>query len=480
MIMKCNKNNDIIQKALQEIYQTYPRVHNIIQEITQAGGKAYFVGGAVRDILLQRPIKDLDIEIHGLSIEQVASLLCLFGTVNYVGKAYGVFKIMDLPVDWSLPRKDSSGRKPQVTIDPAISIKDALVRRDLTMNAMAIDTQSEVLIDPFNGSDDIARNILRVPDTDFFDQDPLRFYRVMQFISRFQMYPDDALQTICRSMDISKVSRDRICQEFTKMLLQSKRPSLGIRWLHTINRLHDILPELANTVTIAQDPRWHPEGNVFEHSMQALDAAAAMHYADDDEKLCILYAALCHDLGKVSTTFQDAKGIHSYGHAQAGQKYARTMLNRIVVNKKLIKKVTGLVRWHMYVYDMPDSKQEQKTYFFVKRLAYYLSLYNVNIALFAYLVLADRRARNASSHEPLITPIPQVDRLLEFAHKLGVAYDKETPLLTGTDFMTVCPEGPAIGHAVAYAYRMQLKKQYDKETLKKLVIKQLFSSKKHS
>src|SRR5205085_717907 len=127
-------------------------------------------------------------------------------------------------------RIDSAGRKPQVTVmDMPIDV--ALRRRDLTMNAMAIDLAEMVLHDPLNGAEDIRMKTLRSPDPSFFTQDPLRFYRVMQFIGRFEMYPDAALQELCKQMDIANISRERIEMEFNKLLLQSKQPSSGIRWL---------------------------------------------------------------------------------------------------------------------------------------------------------------------------------------------------------------------------------------------------------
>lgn len=469
--MGCNENKSIIRATLQRLYDSYPMISTIIGSLDLAGAKTYFVGGVVRDILLQRVIKDIDVEIHGLSADVVAMILQRFGAVNYVGKIYGVFKINSIPVDWSLPRCDTAGRKPHIVINPDMSLENALIRRDLTMNAMAIDSQSEELIDPFNGAMDIKQKILRTPDVCFFSQDPLRFFRIMQFISRFEMYPDQQLQAICCRMDISDVSRERIQQEFAKMLLFSKKPSLGIRWMLDINRLSEVLPELADTVHVPQDPRWHPEGNVFEHSMQALDAAATMEYSDDNEKLCILYAALCHDLGKVSTTFQDEKGIHSHGHAHVGQPYVRSMLSRVTGNKKLISKVVGLVRWHMYLYDMPNDASEKKIAFFVKRLAYYLSLYKVNIIMFARLVIADRQGRNCQGPSPLTQQVPEVDLLLMYARKFDVAYDKEAPLLTGADFIEFFKQGPIIGMAVKEAYRRQLKGVQDPQLLKRMVIR---------
>src|SRR5581483_2368303 len=179
--------------------------------------------------------------------------LSLYGPVSLVGKVFGVFRIHGLDIDWSLPRSDSSGRKPEVQIDPFMGYKEAFARRDLTINAMGIDLVSHALIDPFNGCADLKAGILRAPDAAFFVQDPLRFYRVMQFIGRFGYRPDDELNRICASMDIATVSRERIEVEFEKLFLRSEQPSLGLRWIEKLGRMREVLPELAATVGVMQD-----------------------------------------------------------------------------------------------------------------------------------------------------------------------------------------------------------------------------------
>lgn len=472
--MKCNKIKEIVQKTLHDLYVQYPMIYDIISAINDQGGRAYYVGGMVRDMFLGLSIKDIDIEVHGLSQEALASILTSFGRVDYVGKAFGVFKLSCLPVDWSMPRSDTSGRKPVVTINEHMDLKQALRRRDLTINAMAIDACNQELIDPFNGYTDLQHNILRATDVSFFTQDPLRFFRVMQFVSRFNMFPDNQLQVLCKQMDIAHVSRERIEQEFCKMLLRSHAPSLGIRWLASIGRLHEVLPELAATIGVKQDIRWHPEGDVFEHSMQALDAAADLSCNDDDNsRLIILYAALCHDLGKVTTTFKDAKGIHSYGHAQEGVAYARIMLQRLTHNQALLHAVCGLVRWHMSPGELTKAKPLA-----YKRLAYRLSYYNVTMAMLAQIAYADRRGRNVHSTQPLQVDIPEIDYFVKRAQDAGVFYEPEAPLLTGKDFINELTPGPIIGLALKKAYEKQIEGVTDKAALKKMVLKGLSSIRK--
>ena len=152
------------------------------------------------------------------------------------------------------------------------------------------------------------------------------------------------------------------------LFLYSARPSLGIRWLHTIGRLHDVLPELAATVGIKQNPQWHPEGDVFEHTMQAIDAAVviAQKYDNEFDKLVLLYAALCHDLGKVTTTIVVDGVIKSIGHEKDSKKFARTMMKRITHNVDLIGAVSSLVLYHMTPLQFTSNKAKLPAY---KRLA---------------------------------------------------------------------------------------------------------------
>lgn len=467
--MKFNKIQDIIQRDLTTVYITYPNLSQILKAIDEHEGQAYFVGGMVRDMLICSPIKDVDIEVHGLTEDQLARILQKFGHVDVVGKSFGVLRLHGVDIDWSLPRADSAGRKPIVAIDPFMPIDLALARRDVTINAMAIHAASQMLIDPFGGLQDIEDGILRSPNIDFFSQDPLRFFRIMAFISRFEMYPDLALHTLCTTMPIETVSRERIEQEFAKMLLRSKRPSLGIRWLNQIGRLQELLPELAATVGVEQSQKWHPEGDVFEHSMQAVDAAAQLTYVSDEEKLTVMYAALCHDLGKAVTTTHEADGIHSHGHEASGEPLARALLKRITHNTALIDKVAKLVRWHMEPAHFIHGDAKLPAY---KRLAHKLAP-DVNIAMLLKVVAADRRGRNGMSHEPLTHDDSGLAAFAQKAQEAQVSHDREPALLTGKDFLDHISPGPALGKAVSRAYELQMDGETNKETLKHIVLDEL-------
>ncbi|MEX0940535.1 MAG: HD domain-containing protein [Candidatus Babeliales bacterium] len=462
--MQHKKIEPALQKKLDKILAQYEPVKAIAQKIFKKEGVPFIVGGAVRDLFLGLSIKDLDIEVHGLSLEELENILKEFGSVNLVGKVFGVLRLHNLDADWSVPRTDEPGRKPKVTLDPTMSFEKAFLRRDLTMNAMGINIITYELIDPFNGLHDLENGILRTPEPTLFLEDPLRFYRVMQFIGRFEMQPDKQLNELCKSMDISTVSKERISEEFNKLFLKSDKPSFGFRWLDSIGRLTEILPELAASKKVEQGKKWHPEGNVFEHTMQALDAAARLEYESDEQKLIIMYAALCHDLGKVTTTEENDDAITSRGHAQEGERLAKKMLKRIMNNKELIKTVAKLVHYHMQPLEFERGKAKLPAY---KRLAKKLAP-EANLSLLVKLAIADRQGRNPKGHEPLDTMPEAITDFIKKAKQAGVFERVEEPILQGKDLLDVMEPGPQMGKVLDKAYQIQIEKGIiDKQELKK-------------
>jgi tRNA nucleotidyltransferase (CCA-adding enzyme) len=481
MLKKDSKN---VQERLEQILKKYPLLDSIVKKIEEAGGRSFLVGGAVRDLFLDLDIKDIDIEVHGLSIIQLSDILGEFGVVDLIGKSFGVLKIHGLPIDWSIPRRDLSvevlgdlgnsgisGRKPIVELDPNMSLESAFRRRDLTINSMGINLISKELVDPFDGLKDINNKILRATDPDFFIEDPLRLFRVMQFISRFKFFPNKELNEICKKMDISKVSRERVESEFEKMLLKSERPSLGIRWLKDIGRLKDIFPELNAVVGVPQDSQWHPEGDVFEHSMQTLDELAKLLSLEKDEwsnreKLILLYAALCHDLGKSTTTKLIEGRIKSIGHDIEGVDKTKKFLKRIMNNRDIIKAVSLLVRYHMQPLMFVKGGAGASAY---KRLANKLAPHT-NIRKLALLAIADRRGRKIDEHKPDAC-IKDVIKFIETAKNYGVYEGFERPILQGKDLLDVVSPGPELGRLVKEAYKIQIDRNIkNKDELKRLVI----------
>lgn len=449
----------------QAFFDFLQKIQAPLAAIKAAGGVSYLVGGCVRDLILDRPLKDFDIEVHNLTIEQLEKILMQSNHVRLVGKKFGVLRIDHLDVDWSLPRKDSKGRKPEVTIDPFMTIQEACKRRDLSMNAMAIDLHTissdimKSIIDPYGGLEDIKHKRLRAIDKDLFLEDPLRFFRVMQFIGRFEMQPDAHLNEICSSMSLwdsqtnTPLARERIFEEIKKLFLKSHRPSLGIRWLHSINRLQEIFPELYNLVGIMQAIEHHPEGDVFEHSMQALDAAAQLSYYgnnDPEEKFIIMIAALCHDLGKAVTTDEQ---FHAYGHEEKGVDLAYSMLKRITDDQKIIHMTKKLVRHHLAPFAFLRENASPKAY---KRLASKLAP-DVTLQQLVLVALADFQGRNGTSHEPLSDIGHDLyQAFLTQAQQAEVFHGPEMPVLLGRHLLDIIPPGQELGQLLKLAYHIQI------------------------
>lgn len=251
-----------------------------------AGGRALLVGGYVRDALNGAPVKDVDVEVHGLPLDALVATLRPLGRVNEVGRSFGVLKlklnrrIAGEPdeIDVSLPRRDSrqgpGHRGIQATADPFLGIVEAARRRDLTINAIAYDPLLGAWEDPFHGREDLERRILRAVDAATFGEDPLRALRVAQFAGRFEFAVDPALEALCRAMPLHELPAERIRGEVEKLLLRSRRPSLGWNYAWRIGAWAKVLPE-------------------WGEAPEALDRAAAAPIDGEARRLALLLAAGC-------------------------------------------------------------------------------------------------------------------------------------------------------------------------------------------
>lgn len=467
-----------MQADVQYLKNLLSSVTPILFSLKNKGAISYLVGGCVRDLVLGIKIKDIDIEVHGISLEVVQEVLSSFGEVSLIGKQFGVLRLHGNDIDWSLPRRDSQGRKPTVSIDPTLTFPQAALRRDISMNAMGINLNDLIdpvataytIIDPYGGLEAIKRKELAAVDVNLFIEDPLRFFRVMQFIGRFEMKPNDDLNTLCRTMRLSDtytnqpIARERIEEEIKKLLLKSKRPSLGFRWLASINRLEEIFPELFALIGVPQNPVYHPEGDVFEHAMQALDACAQMSFDSDDEKICMTLAALCHDLGKPATTDDQ---LRCYGHDAAGVPIAKKLLSRFTHDQALITTVSKLVHFHMRPLGLVAGKAKPAAY---KRLAMQLSP-EVSMHQLGLLALADWRGTNPQGSDPLPNTFPEIDEFMQKATFANVIHKPELPVLQGRDLIEEVKPGPLMGEKLKLAYEIQIEEGItNKEALKKRVL----------
>lgn len=440
--------------------------------IGSSGGRACFVGGCVRDSLLGREPEDVDIEVYGLSIDRLQEILSSRGKVDLVGRQFGVLRLSGLDVDWSLPRADSAGRHPLVTFDPGMSAGEASRRRDLTMNAMLRDVLSGELIDPWGGQRDMENRTLRAPDTRLFVEDPLRFFRVMQFTARFEMQPDEELDRVCRGMMLDGVARERVEEEFAKLLLKAERPSLGLRWLERVGRLDEVLPGTAALRNTPQDPEWHPEGDVWTHTLQVVDAAARLREGERGRDLMLIWAALLHDLGKPVTTVEEQGRLRSPEHYRESVRLARPILTERLGTLRLREGARKLIAEHMKPLQFHQNRSSAKAF---KRLALKLSP-EADLELLSSLALADGRGTNPQSDEPLTDELEMVDWFRGMARESRVEREPEKPVLLGRHLLDTLSPGPEMGRALKAAYRIQLDEGItDPEELKKRALGETFN-----
>ncbi|MEE9292334.1 MAG: HD domain-containing protein [Acidobacteriota bacterium] len=326
-------------------------VLEMARALRDAGGRAFLVGGWVRDRVAtrtadERPLPEtdnFDMEVYGLAPDTLRRALQRFGRVNLVGESFAVYKVTppgiekEHPVvDVSLPRRDTKvgagHRGFEVSGDPHLSYEEATRRRDFTINAMMLDPLDGALIDPWDGRRDLDRCLLRAVDPKTFVEDSLRVLRAVQMAARFEFDIEEATARLCRGIDLSDLPAERIQGEMEKLLLKARRPSKGLEWADRLGVVDRLFPELAALKGCEQEPEWHPEGDVWVHTLLAIDRAAEESAALSKEKrLAVMLAVLCHDFGKPATTaFVDGR-IRSHEHEEAGIEPTAAFLDRLKI-----------------------------------------------------------------------------------------------------------------------------------------------------
>lgn len=437
---------------------TAPFIQPILAAIQAAGGHPLIVGGAVRDALMGVEPSEFDIEVYGMPINQLLELLAGFGRVDAIGRSFGILKLRTpagQELDISLPRRESkigAGHRGFLTTpDPTMTPREAAARRDFTWNALALTPAGE-LLDFFNGAADLRAGIIR-HTTAAFAEDPLRVLRAMQFAARFDMRLAPETVALCRTLlpEASTLATERIWGEWQKWALKGRTPAAGLRVLAETGWLI-LYPELVALIDCPQDSLWHPEGSVELHTQYVVNAAATIADREQlagNQRAILLFAALCHDLGKPATTAIGADGrIRSPGHAQAGVELAESLLRRIGCPRALVAQVAPLVREHMAHIGMQVSDRT------VRRLA--LRLVPTTITQWGQLVEADHSGR-----PPLPASNPAAT-IVALSKQLSVSTGRPTPILQGRDLIaTGLTPGPALGAVLERAYQAQIDGAFD-------------------
>ena len=322
----------------------------IAEKVALEGGRAFYVGGLVRDHILGRENKDVDIEIHGITPEKLVGILETFGEITKTGLSFGVFGLKKYEIDIAMPRKETAigrgHRDFEIDVDPFIGYEKAALRRDFTMNAMMEDVLTGEVLDFFGGREDMKKQLIRHVNDATYQEDALRVLRAAQFAARFQFEIAEETRALSRTMSLTELAPERILGELNKALLKAKKPSIFFEEMRRMGQLSAWFPELQALIGVPQNPVHHPEGDVWTHTMMVLDAAAELR-SDASYPEGFMMSALTHDFGKAVSTVVEEHKVSAIGHEKTGIALARQFLRRISNENKLERYVLNMVELHM-------------------------------------------------------------------------------------------------------------------------------------
>jgi len=433
-----------------------------LDALESQGGRCRVVGGSVRDSLLGLEPKDIDIEVYGLELRQIASTLSALGKTDPVGKAFAVVKLWTgrREYDFSIPRRESKTgaghRGFEIEPDPSLSERDAIQRRDFTLNALLYDHRANEIIDYCGGIRDLQERLLRHVSP-AFSEDPLRALRAMQLAARFKLTLDPDTASMCRKIgpEFWTLPKERIWTEWEKWATRSRSPAHGLRALEKSGWLA-FFPELNALAGLPQDPTWHPEGDVWTHTLCALDALATQTNwtaLPKDARAIVAFATLCHDLGKArSTRWTAKKGLKRWispGHESESLWLASRFFERIGAPHALRERALKLVGNHHFLNTAPEDGHRDAA---LRRLAKRLE--PASAPELGYLLKADHLGR-----PPLISKerSTAIDHFLERIQELELNKEGPRPILLGRHLIERgLAAGPAFKPILQAAYEAQL------------------------
>ncbi|MDD2377085.1 MAG: CCA tRNA nucleotidyltransferase [Clostridia bacterium] len=440
----------------------------IAREIKEKNGTMFFVGGYVRDQIINKENKDIDVEVFGLEAEQLITILSKYGVVDQIGSNFGIFKIHGIDIDFGMPRKEkNTGVKHkdfEINIDSNMSTLEASKRRDFTMNALLQDVITGEIIDHFGGIQDIQNKIIKHIDDDTFIQDELRVLRACQFAARFDFIISEDTLKLCKKLDCTNLPKERVYNEIQKALLNTSKPSIFFEYARQIGLLEKLFAPMDKLIGVQQSPIHHPEGDVWTHTMMVIDEAAKLR-DQSNYPIAFMFAAVCHDLGKITTTRHLHGKIVSYNHE-----------NELHLTKKFLKNITNdndlnfavmlLVKNHMRPNILVKNKSSDKA---IRKLIVDTSSKIVNIQDVILLSKADRIGKNNNDLD--ISNIDKwwKDRITE------VNENKTTinPLVTGKDLIQMgYIQDEKIGKILKKAFDLQINGLSKEEILNKIKIKE--------
>jgi tRNA nucleotidyltransferase (CCA-adding enzyme) len=449
--------------------------------VTVFADQVYVVGGTVRDFILYgKPKRDQDIDllVCGSGYEEIAAKLQPHGKTDTVGKSFAVLKFtrQGKTFDIAIPRRDQrkdglshAHRNFSVESGPQVTLEEDLGRRDFTCNSIAVRLQDGAVLDPHQGVKAIAEKRISMTSPDSFNDDPLRILRAARFAAVHDFSVDKAIYVKAKKVLLDELSAERVADELFRVLLESPRPSTGLREYACLTVLQKLFPELAALTLTIQDAYFHPEQDeqghhsVWAHTLITVDIASELarrHGLDNERTLALLLAALLHDVGKaVSTAWEFKHGrmtVTSAFHDSRSSRIAEALLIRLRIETKmgfpLKKTVLSLVQQHHRIYELYRNR-EKITFRAIARAVKDMEGEDLLLLL---LDFADRRSR-----EPRPLDFAGLDEIaLWFSGKkeeYRISRDSIRPLIQGRDLLRlgVAP-GRAMGEHLKRLYELQL------------------------
>lgn len=417
-----------------------PTAQSIVKLLQDKGYEAYFAGGCVRDMLIGIHPKDFDIATSAKPDE----IQKLIPKTIEIGKQFGVILAIvgEHHFEIATFRSDSGysdGRRPDAVI--FTSAKEDALRRDFTINALFYDPIKDKIIDYIDGQKDLEEKIIRFigdPHTRILE-DHLRILRAVRFKNtlNFQYHPDTYAAIKKHANLISKISCERIRDELIK-LMYSKNLRQAFEDLSETGLLTQIIPELEDLRGIAQPLQYHQEGDVWEHTMRALNALAPT--ASIDTRI----AVLLHDIGKPQT-FKVRERIRFDGHCEVSEEIAAKILSRLRFPRKDIERITWLIKHHMMFIPLTEMSVGRRRHWFLQE---------------NFLDLMEVFRADAMGAEP--QDLSLYNQVMElYRHDLAHLPEKPKPLLTGAEIMKELDlkPGKRVGEIMSQLAEQQLAKK---------------------
>lgn len=436
------------------VNQDIEMARKVAEAVAREGGRTYYVGGYVRDRLLGRENKDIDIEVHGIPVQTLERILDSLGERLTMGASFGIMGLRHYDLDIAMPRSETAtgrGHKDfEVFVDPFLGVEKAARRRDFTMNALMQDVLTDEVLDFFGGREDMKRGRIRHVDDGSFTEDPLRALRAAQFAARFGFTVAEETVALSSTMELAALPGERIMEELKKALMKSDHPSIFFEELRKMRQLHVWFPELEALIGLGQNSAFHPEGDVWVHTMQVLDEAAKLRGAAK-EPLCFMLSALCHDMGKAVTTTEADGVFHAYAHEEKGLPLVENFLGRLTHEAKLTQYVRNMTQFHMKPNMLAGGGSGVKSY---------MKMYDRAVCPEDLLLLAKAdhlgRVGPRSDREAMLAAYVQTeDRLREM---LALYHERmREPYLMGRDLIDAGFEpGPLFAEVLAYSHKLRL------------------------